>query len=526
MRRSHRAAKKRKTTEMLVHIFVLQMKDQPALTTSSATQHEALRAEQQGTANIFAYGEEKTTTELSKNALSSGYAEPALRLVNWGEVRCSTGRWRDWDNRQRNGCHSMQSGTPASYIAPTPSSLGEHHELPSTMTTSLLPLASTRQRSCFAADYRSETTPLLDSCSAGTPTTRYSVVVDAERGQDGKPVVADNAEVRRFNHSQSWDALSRSFASAPATLPRSLSACSNPSAFPDEYPPAALYHMPPACAEQNRSAPLPYSAARQMRLSSPSKQSEEAFLDWDQHASPLKSLTLHSSSPSSKQPTFQPDHLELTSVSYKEKLKHQSRALLHHLPNLADPNCAAESPPETEFGSHPQLYQGQHMPETLHKHQPTKKLIKPSRILCGQLHVVMPIVIRQFETSAASRKCLCRQLAGRLYHNSPKPSPNFLLNTLLPVFRAATALRFNWGFHFNSSLSYLRLWVCSQRGGRELIQQFRVHYNAPTGKDYRSTSSFLATTSFPNDYSENSTTEDAELQLRQQVPLESFSWVS
>lgn len=111
-----------------------------------------------------------------------------------------------------------------------------------------------------------------------------------------------------------------------------------------------------------------------------------------------------------------------------------------------------------------------------------RHLIKPSRIGCYQLHRLMPFIVKQFHSSSISRKGLCRQLTGQLYPDSPKPSPNFLLNTLLPVFRAAEVLGFEWSFNSTSSLSYLRSWVCSQRGGRELLHGFRVEYNAPTGK--------------------------------------------
>lgn len=111
-----------------------------------------------------------------------------------------------------------------------------------------------------------------------------------------------------------------------------------------------------------------------------------------------------------------------------------------------------------------------------------RKLIKPSCITCGQLKKVMPVVLHYFENLSVSRKGICRMLKGCLYLNSPKPSPNFLLNTLLPLFHASTVLNFDWTVHSQSSLSYLRLWVCNQPRGKQLIQDFRVHYNAPTGK--------------------------------------------
>lgn len=467
------------------------------------------------------------------------------RSMPWSEARHgptdSTGPWSNWEAQKKpktiSDTYTVVRRAPSFAPGSRTHSQNEIHDfLPSSTPASL----------CRTSDYchssqqersHSNEGGIVDNCSLPSPAvheSRFATLV--REGGQGELGPYANSGAHHLTQSRSWEVTPQHFRSSTAvSLQQPASSCLDPSlSYPHE---RELYPGDASCEPEKQSAPFNYGFPRLTHPDSSTAQDapstgyfsgcESTVCVKDQTTQPYSSSLVHTYDATADASYAGANNL--LPYSYRgsqQELRGENLDISSSTTSAT--TGRATLMPSLYHHQHPSASQVHYGSKTVStdasKQRPTRNLIKPSRILCGQLRVVMPIVIRQFETSAASRKCLCRQLAGRLYHNSPKPSPNFLLNTLLPVFRAAMTLEFNWGFHTTASLSYLRLWVCSQRGGKELIQQFRVQYNAPTGKDYRGLApSFLTC---PHEYHEKGPDNDDGQHPTQPLPLQRSSWVA
>lgn len=107
-----------------------------------------------------------------------------------------------------------------------------------------------------------------------------------------------------------------------------------------------------------------------------------------------------------------------------------------------------------------------------------RQLIRPNQISVSTLIGILPSLTKQFQRR--SRIGICRELKGKLYKDSPQPSPNFLINTLLPVCVSADILGFPWEYRLTDNLTFVKSWVYRQSGGKELLDRLRIRCHTQT----------------------------------------------